>query len=315
MSTPNRTRAVFHVSTSAGYSYRTATGPEALKTVAEQLDRYGYPAVLPNSPHLGTAAFLESLATTIDHFAPGDAPWFYGHVSIVAEECDRTVGHWGGSGCACPTPDRNCPVCRCDTGFCGGCPAEHTEKAKAVAAATGFDLDAEAESHGWSAVGIGPVGRSRDSEALELSNFDVVYADLSENFGEAVSVARFGHWGVGWIEELIWDNGRSDVVDAVEAWDRALGDYPVADDMHFSETEWSMNHPSEGECYSEDSECPCDANRVHLIGADGDSACVDFPHVGRHTEDAAELTCDDCLALTAPVYAGEGQLALSLEVA
>lgn len=185
----------------------------------------------------------------------------------------------------------------------------HTETARAIAATTGWDLDQSAADREWGAVGVGPVGRTRDSEALELSNFEVIYADLSEQFGDAVTIDRFGHWACGWVEEITWDASRAEIVSAVEAWRTALDDYPVADDMHFSETEWTENHPSEGECYSDD-DCSCETNLTHLEALDGTGCNGDQFTPKNLTGDTSEVQCAACLAVTAPRYATPGQSAL-----
>ena len=133
----------------------------------------------------------------------------------------------------------------------------HTDTAVAIRRATGWDLDEYAEEQGWQGVAIGPVGHHRDSDALGRSNWAVVYADLYDRFGSDVDEVSFGHWAVGWVAELAWNVGNAELADAVEAWESALADYPVADDEHFSELEWEDNHPREGECYSDDPDCPC----------------------------------------------------------
>jgi hypothetical protein len=110
--------------------------------------------------------------------------------------------------------------------------------AERVARETGWDLEAHASEHEWSGVGIGPVGQHRDSDALERSNFAVVYDDLRERFPGRVAVARFGHWAVGWVEEISFDLGAGgDVRAAVERWADALAGYPVADEMAYSALE------------------------------------------------------------------------------
>lgn len=113
----------------------------------------------------------------------------------------------------------------------------HTDRAQAVAQATGWDLDDCASDHGWAAVGLGPVGQHRDSGALERSNYRVVLADLKAKFGDAVAEASFGHWGVGWVEEIVWDASREDVREHVESWELALSDYPCASEEDFSALE------------------------------------------------------------------------------
>lgn len=115
---------------------------------------------------------------------------------------------------------------------------QHGETAFAVSRETGWDLDDYASERGWAGVELGPVGVHRDSDALARSNFDVIYPEMCERFGEAVDSPRFGHWGVGWIDEIAWDAGRDDIREYVESWRAALENYPVADESHFSELEY-----------------------------------------------------------------------------
>lgn len=161
----------------------------------------------------------------------------------------------------------------------------HSETARAIARETGWDLDGYAEERDWAGVGVGPVGRHRDSGSLDKSNFDVILADLRTSFGEdAIDVAHFGHWGVGWVDELVWDFGHEGIATAVQEWRTALDDYPVADDMAFSEQEWADNHPSDSECYSDDPEC-C----PELRDDDDDKGYLDR-FTGRTTEVSEILT-------------------------
>lgn len=133
----------------------------------------------------------------------------------------------------------------------------HTDTAVEISRTTGWDLAEYAEEQGWQGVAIGPVGHHRDSDALERSNWAVVYADLHDRFGSDVDEVSFGHWAVGWVAELAWNAGNAELSEAVDRWFAALSDYPVADDEHFSELEWEDNHPREGECYTGDPDCPC----------------------------------------------------------
>jgi hypothetical protein len=131
----------------------------------------------------------------------------------------------------------------------------HSDTARAIARDTGWQLDEYAQERDWAAVGIGPVGQHRDSDALARSNFEIIAADLRERFGDAADTARFSHWAVGWVEELTHDAGNPAVVAAVAQWREALDGYPVADEMHWSQLEWDENHPSDGQCYSDDPDC------------------------------------------------------------
>jgi hypothetical protein len=113
----------------------------------------------------------------------------------------------------------------------------HTDRARAVARETGWDIDDLTVSRGWAGMGVGPVGQHRDSDALERSNYRVILEDLSTRFGDDVGEASFGHWGVGWVEEITWNAGNAELADAVAAWEAALADYPVADDEDHSALE------------------------------------------------------------------------------
>jgi hypothetical protein len=78
-------------------------------------------------------------------------------------------------------------------------------------------------------VGIGPVGRHRDSEALDESNFRVILADLRQT-DERVTDLRFRHWGVGWVEEIAVPLDDPALIDRVAHWVGQLASYPVADE-------------------------------------------------------------------------------------
>lgn len=94
---------------------------------------------------------------------------------------------------------------------------------------------------GWT---FGPVGRSRDSDALERSNWDVVTQELlalAKNLPDGrqtVEVHRFGHWAVGWVEEIVVCPDDPDALALQASWERNLERYPVADEMHYSDTEY-----------------------------------------------------------------------------
>jgi hypothetical protein len=104
-----------------------------------------------------------------------------------------------------------------------------------------------------------PFMRTRDSDALAESNYQVIKADLEAISPDGVTDHRFGHWGFGWFEQIYIRRDDPRLIRAVEAWVIALSDYPVANEEHFCALEWEMDHPDgdEGECYSQDPDCPC----------------------------------------------------------
>lgn len=134
---------------------------------------------------------------------------------------------------------------------------QHSDHALLVQRETGCDWDRYAADMEWVGVGIGPVGISRDSDALERSNYILAQEMLDGIDPDAWSIARFNHWAVGWIDEIVYDIGNDDMSAEVSRIRGMLEDYPVLDEVHYSELEWSDNHPDDGVCYSDDGDCPC----------------------------------------------------------
>lgn len=85
---------------------------------------------------------------------------------------------------------------------------------------------------------IGPVGQHRDSDSIEESNFRVAVArfqaiDPDEHDHE---IHRFGHWAVGWVEEIATRPGSPCAALAVEMR-AALADYAILDEDDHSALE------------------------------------------------------------------------------
>jgi len=104
-------------------------------------------------------------------------------------------------------------------------------------APTGFDtVGAFLPDQGnWIVV---PVGQNRDSNYLEESNFQTALDMLGEE-SDTVQVHRFGHWACGWYEIIIVDPGDNDRAIIAAEIMCALADYPILDDMDYSEREWN----------------------------------------------------------------------------
>lgn len=94
------------------------------------------------------------------------------------------------------------------------------------------------------------IGRSRDSECIEESNFDAALKELGGE-GENVRVERYGHWAVGWIEEVYVRPNTPEAAKA-EAIHKKLEDYPVLDDDDFSERETEAANEQWRDCYDND---------------------------------------------------------------
>lgn len=83
---------------------------------------------------------------------------------------------------------------------------------------------------------VAPVSRTRDSGPLAESNF-AAFLEIVGGESDDVEVHRFGHWGPGWFEIILIRPGTAAVEEAERA-ESSLEDYPVLDEMDFSEREW-----------------------------------------------------------------------------
>ena len=100
----------------------------------------------------------------------------------------------------------------------------------------------------WPAYYSSGVGQSRDSDALERSNFKCMLAAIGGE-SETVTVVRESHWAVGWIEWIAIrqdDSGALKIADKIKA---DLEDYPVVDENDYSETEMEEANEVWTNCY------------------------------------------------------------------
>jgi len=104
-------------------------------------------------------------------------------------------------------------------------------------------------------------GRSRDSDALEESNYRRIFADLMEkavelgqpkntetdydedNDKQWVYDFRAGHWAVGWVEQVILRKTAPEkLIQFAEEIREKLEGYPVYDDEDFSNLEYEQSN-------------------------------------------------------------------------
>ncbi len=82
-----------------------------------------------------------------------------------------------------------------------------------------------------------PCGQNRDSNCLDRSNFKVALEKLGGE-SENVEVHRFGHWAYGWFEIIIINPESKQVQIACDI-ENQLEQYPILDDMDYSELQWN----------------------------------------------------------------------------
>ncbi len=79
-------------------------------------------------------------------------------------------------------------------------------------------------------------GQSRDSDALDRSNFAAMLALLGGE-SDTVRVIHEGHWAVGWVEWIAIHETDETALRAADAARARLADYPVLDEEDLSERE------------------------------------------------------------------------------
>lgn len=102
----------------------------------------------------------------------------------------------------------------------------------------------------WPATYRSGVGQSRDSDALERSNFACMLKALGGE-SDTVTVMREGHWAVGWVEWIAIQQDDDKALTIADEIVAALEDYPVIDEMHWSELEHDDANETWQHCYNE----------------------------------------------------------------
>lgn len=93
------------------------------------------------------------------------------------------------------------------------------------------------------------ITRNRDSDILTNSNWECIIDEFSEE-SENVEVFSFGHWACGWWECLAVRENTEEYKKALEIH-KALEDYPVYDESHFSDREQEEANEIWMNCYNE----------------------------------------------------------------
>jgi len=78
-------------------------------------------------------------------------------------------------------------------------------------------------------------GQHRDSEYYQQSNFIIATQRLGGEHDPEVIIARFGHWAVGWVENLLVHENAKDKVDIALEIVNDIEDGVVLDFDHYSE--------------------------------------------------------------------------------
>lgn len=103
----------------------------------------------------------------------------------------------------------------------------------------------------WPAFYSSSVGQSRDSDALERSNFACMLKALGgEDSEETVIVVRERHWAVGWVEWIAIHQDNERALQIADDIAERLKDYPVISEDDWSEREQEDANETWKNCYS-----------------------------------------------------------------
>jgi hypothetical protein len=101
----------------------------------------------------------------------------------------------------------------------------------------------------------------RDSNTFEQSNSAYIQAQIkARGLSESFEVLHFGHWAVGWIEQLaiklVDDNGELNkpALDFMQEIHDSLADYPILDEEDYSRREYEDFISTLENCYKWDLE-------------------------------------------------------------
>lgn len=101
----------------------------------------------------------------------------------------------------------------------------------------------------WDGYFVG-LSQHRDSDALDRSNFRSALEALGGE-SETVHVVREGHWAVGWIEWIAIHESDEKALAIQYEIEGSLADYPVLDELDWSEEEAEEASEVWRNCYDE----------------------------------------------------------------
>lgn len=77
------------------------------------------------------------------------------------------------------------------------------------------------------------LGRHRDSDYIQQSNFIVGLERLGGENAPDVIIARASHWGVGWVEDILIHESCIDKLKHADEMLNTLSEYALLDDVHW----------------------------------------------------------------------------------
>lgn len=104
----------------------------------------------------------------------------------------------------------------------------------------------------WPAYYSSGFGQSRESDALERSNFECVVAALkaiSPESEDVWQIVRESHWAVGWVEWIAIHQDATEHLRVADKIREHYENYPVVNEEHFSQVETDDANETWKNCY------------------------------------------------------------------
>lgn len=94
--------------------------------------------------------------------------------------------------------------------------------------------------------------RTRDSDVLTNTNWEVLEETFEEDEEKGISIIRIGSWACGWVEYFcISDNATSEIQNQAGEIACRLAEYPVLDEQRYCEKEHEEAEEVWANCYDE----------------------------------------------------------------
>lgn len=88
--------------------------------------------------------------------------------------------------------------------------------------------------------GFTPLGKHRDSDLLDQSNYDYALEALKDADPDAVDEIHSSHFAVGWYDNLMVDTRNEKVLQCLAELLERLENYPILDESDLSQREWNQ---------------------------------------------------------------------------
>lgn len=116
----------------------------------------------------------------------------------------------------------------------------------------------------------------RESDMIERSNFEVIKSLLGYDGDDddTVVIERSSHWAVGWVDYLLVNPSRTDLVAIAQECRQSIEDYPILYEMAYSEFTAERHYDQDCSNGCDECEYEREQERLHDMGR-----CLEECHI------------------------------------